>query len=161
MDTFMTIADLEYPLVEIYIDAVDIASLNMGSQVEVIFDAIPERIFYGTVTQVEPMLATQEGVDVLQGMVDLLDDPSMKTQTMLIGMRAYVEVIEGEEKDTLLIPQDALSLQDDGSYVVSVLDGNGVVSQRSVAVGLMDYVNVQILSGLEEGETLVIADDLE
>jgi len=94
-------------------------------------------------------------------MVDLLDDPSMKTQTMLIGMRAYVEVIEGEAKDTLLIPQDALSLQDDGSTMVSVLDENGVITQRLVEVGLMDYVNVQIVSGLEEGETLVIENDMQ
>ncbi len=159
MDTFITIADLENPLVEAYIDAVDMASFKTGNQVEVIFDAIPLRTFYGVVTQVEPMLVTFNGYDALEGMVDLLDGSNMSNQSLLIGMNAYVEVIEGESEDTLLITRDALTKQDDGSYYVNVLENDGSITQRAVTLGLMDYVNVEVLDGLEEGETVVISQD--
>ena len=159
MDTFITIADLDNALVETYIDAVDMTSFEVGNDVEVIFDAIPLRTFYGEVTQVEPMLVTYNDYDALEGLVDILNDSGLGSQSLLIGMNAYVEVIEGESEDTLLITRDALNKQDDGIYYVNVLEKDGTITQRVVTLGLMDYVNVEVLDGLQEGETIVINQD--
>ena len=51
-------ADLEQPLLEIYLDETDLDKVGVGFDVDVIFDALPDEIFTGQVVQVDPMLSS-------------------------------------------------------------------------------------------------------
>ncbi|GAG54515.1 unnamed protein product, partial [marine sediment metagenome] len=55
--SFITIADLTQPLLEVYLDETDLDKIGLDYEVEVIFDALPDDVFVGRVVQVDPKLA--------------------------------------------------------------------------------------------------------
>jgi macrolide-specific efflux system membrane fusion protein len=75
---------------------------------------------------------------------------------LLTYMTAEVHVVVAEAKDTLTIPSAALQRQSDGSYVVQVADAAGELSSRPVKVGINNKITAQVLSGLGEGEQVVV-----
>jgi HlyD family secretion protein len=154
--TFVTLADLEHPNLEIYIDETDLGLLQMGSEVSVVFDAIPDRTFQGTVVQIEPMLVEVSGYDVIQGLVDLSDTQTSSGRSLLLGMQAVVEVISGRAENALLVPVAALSGITDHQATVRVMNADGTFTSRSIEVGIMDYSYAEVISGLAQGETVAL-----
>ena len=72
-------------------------------------------------------------------------------------MTAQVSIQLGEVKNVILAPTAALSpMRDDGSRSVDVATSDGKLESRKVVVGLDDKVRFQALSGLNEGERVVI-----
>jgi macrolide-specific efflux system membrane fusion protein len=70
-------------------------------------------------------------------------------------MTAEVHILVGEAKRTKLIPALALTRQPDGRNTVRVIGASGEILQREVTVGLNDRANVEIRSGLNEGEQVI------
>lgn len=68
-----------------------------------------------------------------------------------VGMTANITIKIKEAKNALLIPLTAL--QDDGRVLVVGTDGQA--QPREVEVGINDGINVEIRSGLNEGEEVV------
>nr|WP_255607221.1 efflux RND transporter periplasmic adaptor subunit [Ancylobacter sp. Lp-2] len=72
-------------------------------------------------------------------------------------MTAEVRIVLGSAKSTLTIPAAALGARDgEGRYQVRIANANGSVSTRPVEIGLNNKITAQVLSGLEEGERVVI-----
>ena len=71
---------------------------------------------------------------------------------LLGGMNAEVEVISAESRDTLIVPLQALRELGSDQYAVFVVQSDGEMALRPVEVGLMDFVNAEIISGLKLGE---------
>lgn len=74
-------------------------------------------------------------------------------------MTAQVSLILLEVKDTPLIPVAALTQADGkGSYTLRVaVKGRAV--ERKVSIGLNNFVDAQVLSGLQAGEQVILAQD--
>jgi multidrug efflux pump subunit AcrA (membrane-fusion protein) len=73
---------------------------------------------------------------------------------VLSGMNAELEVVAGEARNALLVPVDALRELAVDQYAVFVIQPDGQQVLRPVQVGLKDLVNAEILSGVQEGETI-------
>jgi multidrug efflux pump subunit AcrA (membrane-fusion protein) len=71
-------------------------------------------------------------------------------------MYANVSILAEEKPNTLLAPRAAVTTIDD-QPAVFVVNSNNTVEQREVTTGLFDQDNIEILSGLKEGETVVTA----
>ncbi|MEA1977962.1 MAG: efflux RND transporter periplasmic adaptor subunit [Chloroflexota bacterium] len=149
--SFITLADLSQPHLEIFLDETDLGKINLDYEVEVIFDALPDEIFNGTVIQVDPGLYTSQGVSTVRGLVKLNDDSAVMLDSLLIGMNAAVDVIGGKAEKVILVPVEALRELSPGEYAVFVLV-DGVPKLRTVEVGLMDFSFAEITSGLKQGE---------
>ena len=61
----ISLADLEQPLLEIFLDETDLDKVGVGYEVEVVFDAFPDDTFIGTVQQVDPSLVNESGSTVV------------------------------------------------------------------------------------------------
>ncbi len=150
----ITLADLSQPLVEVYLDETDLDKVGVGYEVEVIFDALPDDIFSGHVTTVDPMLSAVNGVSTVRALV-LLDESSFsKPQTLPVGLNASVEVIGGRTQNALLVPVEAVREVSPGEYAVFVIGESGEPELRFVEVGLMDFSFAEIISGLAQGDTV-------
>lgn len=147
----ITLADLEQPLLEIFLDETDLDKVGTDFEVEVVFDALPDDLFTGQIIQVDPQLTSTNGVSVIRALV-LLDESSFaKPQTLPVGLNATVEVIGGRADNALLVPVEAVRELSPGQYAVFVME-NGEPQLTIVEVGLMDFTFAEILSGLEEGD---------
>jgi macrolide-specific efflux system membrane fusion protein len=74
-------------------------------------------------------------------------------------MTAKVTIVLDRRANALTIPATALGAKDkDGAYAVRVKTEDGTIESRKVRIGLDNNVNVEVLSGLKEGEDVVIGE---
>ena len=147
----ITLANLEQPMLEVYLDETDLDKISVGNPAEAIFDALPEQAFSGKVVAVDPSLANISGVQAIRILVQL--DPLNMEKTLPVGLNASVDVIAGQAKNAVLVPVEALREISPGEYAVFVIE-NGEPVMRLVQVGLVDLTSAEILSGIEAGETI-------
>ncbi len=162
----MTIADLSVMEVEVEVDETDVVALEIGHPAEVQVDALPDRIISGKVTEIGSsalarITASEESRD-FKVVITLLDPPS----TLKPGLSASADIITAERKDVIAVPISALIIKEDpgessrrgaeqteGLYVVG--PDNRVVF-TPVSKGIMGELKIEVTSGLEEGQTMVV-----
>ena len=147
----ITIADLSQQYLEIFLDETDWNNIVVGYEADVTFDALPDQIFKGKVTQVDPGLYTSGNTSVVHGLVLLDETPD--GLNLPIGSAAAVDIIAGRAQNTILVPVDALRETTPGHYAVFVIE-NGKPRLRVVEVGIQDLISAEIKSGLQEGEVV-------
>lgn len=151
-EKFITIVDTTRTALEINVNETDISRLVVGAPVIVVFDALPDQSFSGTVIQVDPEVTMSGTYMVGKGVVEL-DESAAKTLTALpIGLNASVTLNPQEALDALLVPTIALQKQEDGSYAVLVQGSDGRMTRQTVSVGIHDSDYTEITSGLSEGQ---------
>jgi HlyD family secretion protein len=161
-EALITLADLGEPRVQFWVEEADLASIAPGNAVNIVFEALPDYTFPGQIISVDPMLVDVDGTPAVQSYASLdLAHQSGVAQPidLLSGMNAEVEVVAGEALNAVLVPLQALrelgpESAGQGRYAVFVVQDNGELEMRVVQVGLRDFVNAEILSGLEPGEVV-------
>ena len=161
-ETFITLADMQNPQIEFWVEEADLASVAPGNAVNIVFEALPDDTFAGEILSVDPVLVDVDATTAVQSYasVDLTNHSgSASPVNLLSGMNAEVEVIAGEALNAVLVPIQALrelgpEQTEGGQYAVFVVQPDGELEMRIVIVGLKDFVNAEILSGLEPGEVI-------
>ena len=151
--SFITVADLTQPLLEVFMDETDLDKVGLNYEVEVIFDALPDDLFIGHVVQIDPKLTMVDGVTAVRALVRLDPESFNKPQTLPVGMNAAVEVIGGRAEGALIVPVEALRELSPGQYAVFVMENDEPVL-RVVQVGLMDFTSAEIISGVAQGDVV-------
>ena len=151
-----TIADLGAFEVTADFAESDIVEIVEGQSVRLEFDALPDETREGEVTHV----ALQGVVDASGGSlttyevtVSVPDPPAL----LRVGMTAQVDIITAENADVVAAPVAALRVKGDQT-VVNVISPGGTVAEVVVETGSQGSNFVEITSGLEGGETVVIGD---
>ncbi len=148
----IVIADLSQPKLEIYLDASNWDKVAIGSQVEVTFDMLPDRVFTGQVAEMDRELYTSFNSSAIRGTVSLTE--SFSEINLPMGASASVEVISGQVRNAVLVPVEALHEIGPDQYTVIVVEDNQP-QLRLVDVGLRDELYAEVKSGLNEGEIVV------
>jgi RND family efflux transporter MFP subunit len=145
----VTLANLDQSLVELYLDETDLDKIAVGNEVEVVFDALPDDVFAGRIVRIEPALVTVEGVPTVQAVAVL---EGVTLEDLPAGLNASVDVIGGKAENALLVTVEALRELGPGQYAVFVVKADGELEMRPVEVGLIDFANAEIISGLQLGD---------
>ena len=148
----LTLANLAQPLLELWAEEQDMSSVLVGNRIEIIFDALQDLTFSGEVIRIDPALVTVDRTLAVQAWATV--DVSDYGATLLAGMSADVEVISAEARNTLQVPLQALRELGPENYAVFVVGADGELELRPVQVGLMDFANAEILSGVEAGDAI-------
>jgi HlyD family secretion protein len=148
----ITISQLNQPYtLEVYLDETDWDKAQVGNQVNVTFDLLPEQTYPGTVTLIYPELSESFESSLVHLVVQL--DQSL-SQDLPAGTGATVDVVGGEVQGVVLVPVEAIQKTEDGKTVVTVVQ-NGGQSEREVELGLQNETYAEVKSGLEAGEMVV------
>lgn len=86
----------------------------------------------------------------------VLLDVDNADHALMAEMTAQVFFIADRARNVLTVPVAALRPAGEGRHLARVLAANGDVQTREVRTGLSDRMTVQVLSGLAEGERLLI-----
>jgi len=160
----MTIADLSVMEVEVEVDETDVIGVEIGHRAEVRVDALPDQTIEGKVTEIgssalQQTTASQESKDFK--VIITLENPP---ESLKPGLSASADIITAEKQDVLAVPISALVLrekeeenskndeQEEGVYVVE----NSRVKFFPVEKGIMGEMMIEIISGLEEGQEIVV-----
>jgi len=147
----MTIATTEKLLVRFYLDETDLDKVAVGNRVAFTFDAYPNQPVDGEVVIVEPALQVIDGTPVIVVWASL---PAETEFSLMSGMTVDAEVIAGESLKTLIVPVQALRELAPGSYAVFLVGENEQLTMTPVTVGLRDFANAEILSGVKVGDVV-------
>jgi len=143
--------NLENLLVDVVVSEVDINSVKVGQPVTLSFDAIQDKQYSGTISQVAPVGNVIQGVVNFDVTVELSDaDENVKP-----GMTAAVNIIVDQITDALLVPNQAVRVVD-GKQVVYILD-NGQLKEVEVVLGASSESQSEVVSGnLKVGDQIVL-----
>lgn len=133
------------------VDELDIGSMQVGLSAEITLDAIEGETFTGEITSVSGSASASNGV--AQYPVEITFE---KTDAMLSGMNASVAVIVEQAENVLTVPLAAVTDMGAKAYVYTGYDESSgeLTGQTEVTLGLSDENNVEIQSGLSEGDTI-------
>ena len=153
--TFLTsIANKDVMEFVVPIDELDIAKIDYDKEVRITIDALEETIdepLIGRITEIPQEGVTTAGVTDYYITVQLDGNSSMK-----ISMNANADIVVNSVKDVLYVPLDAV-VKENGKRYVDVLLADGVTTERrEVIVGASDITNIEIKTGLNENETIII-----
>ncbi len=131
----------------IALNEVDVVKVQEGDAVRLTLDALPGIVISGHVGKLDTLGTTTQGV-VSYGAEVTLDE---QREQLKPGMSVTAEIIVEEKKDIVLVPNEALTLSDDAASVRMVGAG-----EKKITIGLTDNVNTEVISGLTEGDRVVV-----
>ncbi|MGB4442095.1 MAG: efflux RND transporter periplasmic adaptor subunit [Coriobacteriia bacterium] len=148
----LVMADLEHLYVEAALDENDYAKAEVGLPVDVLVDALEGTSLEGTVTVLSPVGSVDQNGIATYALITSLDAAGSRAAA---GMTVRLDVIIERAEDVLVIPNEAVSLLD-GKQVVSVLGENGSTTTVTVELGMTDGSIVEVVSGLESGQRVIL-----
>lgn len=137
------------------IDEVDAAQVRLGLPTRITLDAIKGKSFAGKVKRIAPyVIDLEKQARTVEVEVDFIKLPV--DEMLLVGYSADVEVIHTAHENTLRIPTQAML---EGKRVLLYQANDGLLVERTVETGLSNWEYAEILSGLKEGDQIVLSLD--
>jgi len=137
--------------VDVQVDETEVGQIALGQPVLLVADAYPDVTLGGRVTYISDVGQVSQGVVTYIVRVEL--DPS--DLPLRADMSVTASITVAERSDTLLVPTRALRRDTNGDYV-EVRQDDGSLSKVYVRVGLSNDTFSEVLSGLREGQEVVI-----
>ena len=157
-----TIYDLSYLTMTLSVDELDIANIEVGQSVSIVADAVEDTVYSGTVTKVS-VAGTSSGSATTYPVTIRIDE----TDGLLPGMSVDATIELASAEDVLAIPSAALNRGDtvlvtadspsaaSGTLVESATEGGEDYYSVEVTTGVSGDDYIEIISGLQEGDTVV------
>ncbi|ORM74102.1 efflux transporter periplasmic adaptor subunit [Pantoea wallisii] len=169
--TIAKLAQLDTMTIRVQISEADINNIHPGQQAWFTTFANPDKRYNATLRSIELAPESVMKDDALMGNSEspsgsttnaavyynaLLDVPN-SDNTLRIAMTAQVNLLRDAAKEALLIPVQATKKARDGRTWVNVPDANNQPQRRYITTGISDSVDIQVLSGLQAGEKVILA----
>lgn len=141
-------------IVKAQVDETDIGNIKLGQPVNIELDAYPGQAINGKVERIAYESKVINNVTIYE--VDLLPDsvPSFFRS----GMSATINFIREEKKDVLMLPIKAIKKLSDRAYIFKNDPATGKPTAVQIKTGLENTSHVEIISGLKEGDKVVVPD---
>jgi len=153
----LRIADLSEMTVAARVAENDVTRLRPGMAASFTTPGYPGKRWSGKLRQVLPTPVDGTGEQGKLAFYIVLFEVKNQDRELMSGMSAQVQFVVAQARDTLVLPANCLGAQDeDGLYKVNVLDAAQHVGVRKVKVGMRNAQTAQILSGLAEGDKVVL-----
>jgi membrane fusion protein, macrolide-specific efflux system len=151
--SLLTIADLSSLLVKVNLNQIDVAKIAVGRKATLTLDALPGKSYSAVITKVAPASVKLTGKDTEVFPVEAqLEAPDGLVKP---GMTADVRVHLDAKPDTLVVPIEAVIKESGRTYVSKIVDGKSP-EKVEVTLGLRNYREVEITSGVSEGTRLLL-----
>ena len=153
-----TIYDLSYLVMVINVDELQVSDISVGQSVQVTADAVPDKIYTGTVTRVS-MKGSSNGGTTTYPVTVRIDE----TEGLRPGMNANAEIVIAEAGNALAVPNAAIVR---GGYVLVTKDSPSAANADPdmtapegyvyvpVKIGVSDDDYTQIISGVTGNDTV-------
>lgn len=150
-DLLLQEADLSHVLVRGFVDEPDIGRLQLGQKVEVTWDALPGRIWTGTVTTLPSTIKLHLSRNVGE-VTCTIDNHDFR---LLPNVNVGVTIVVAEHANVLTLQRDALRTDDSRLYVYRIV--NDRLKRQNIEVSLQNLTQVEVTAGLEEGAVVALS----
>ena len=150
----MTEGDVNEVYVQGKVDESDIAHVYMAQPARIKVESFRDRVFEGKVTKIAPLGVEKDNVTTFEVRVSI-NNPGGELKA---NMTANAEILLDEHKHVLTVPENAVIYDNQKNASVEIPDKTQKEGKRKapVKVGLSNGAVTEILSGLKEGDTVVL-----
>ena len=175
----MTMADLSKVRVRALVDEIDVGKVSIGQTVSIKVAAYRDKEFFGVVSKIEPLARVEQNVTTFPVLIDINNDDNL----LLLGMNTDVVIEILNEQVSMSIPSMSLRTRKDiysaanivnipkeevDLFLVDRVKGENfnkfiVIKDTKngpllawVKIGISDLSNVEVIEGLNTGETVYI-----
>jgi len=153
--TIISLPNTSEIIVEIRVHETSVDKVRPGQHATITVDAFPDKTFQGEVLKVAPLPDPQQG----------FLNPDVKVYTTKVsmegshdsvkpGMSAKVEILVDQLDDVLIVPVQTVAIRQ-GKKLCYVMVSD-TPQPRAVSTGAFNDIFVEIISGLEEGEQVLL-----
>jgi HlyD family secretion protein len=156
----MTMADMDDLLFRGTVDEIDVGRLHEGMPARIKVGALPNAQVHGRLAKIWLKAQKEENstvfpveIEILEAVEHLSDIPESEPTPVVLraGYSANSEIIIEQRDDVLLIPERVIEFTEDTASVrIRLADYS--TEDRIIQTGLSDAINIEVISGLEEGE---------
>lgn len=143
-------------IAQLSLNEVDIAKVAMGQSATLTFDAVPDLVLTGKVTDIASTASSSQGV-VSYDVTITFDTANEQIKP---GMTVTAAIVSDVRQNVLMVPSSAVKYRGSQAYVETLspdaaTDGSVTPDQKDVSVGVSNDTMTEIVSGLNEGDTIV------
>jgi HlyD family secretion protein len=149
--TVITMLDPNSLEAQVAVDELDISKVKVGQDAQITVNALPGKTYAGKVVFIAPTAVVSNGVSTYQVDISLPNRPELLT-----GMSVQAAIEVANVADATRVPAEAVQ-NVNGRYFVMVPTAAGGERPQPVQVGVVGDVWTQIVSGLQPGDTIVVA----
>jgi HlyD family secretion protein len=149
-DLLVQVADLHKVRVRAFVDEPEIGRLRQGQSVEVTWDALPGRVWRGTLETL-PTTVVPHGTRMVGEVTCVIQNDDLK---LLPNTNVNVAVITAREESVVTAPREAIHQDANGQYVFQVVDGE--LRRRNVKTSVSNLTRVEVTSGLSDDAVLAL-----
>lgn len=144
----VTVIDMTALILDIRLSEYDVLKVRPGQKVDVYVDAAGSQPLEGMVEWVSPSTDVRSQA---YGARIRLDNSSGKLRP---GMFARVGLVLDKNENALVVPKNAIMRQGNQAYVFVIKEG--LAEKREVQIGMEGGEMIEVISGLETGEQVVV-----
>jgi HlyD family secretion protein len=148
-DLLIQVASLEKVRVRAFVDEPEIGHLAKGQQVEIKWDAMPGRIWNGTLTRV-PSSVTMVGTRTVGEITSEIDNSDRK---LLPNVNVNVSIISARHDGALTVSREAVHDIEGKRYIYTIADDK--IQAQEIQTGLSSLTRVEI-KGVQEGTQVAL-----
>jgi HlyD family secretion protein len=149
-DLIVAVAHLRDMQVRAFVDEPDIAKLHKGEEVEVTWDALPGRVWKGTLTRVPTTVVTR-GTRNVGEFTCAVPNPD---KSLIPNINVTVMIITARAENVLTVPREAVHQDQSGQYVYEVV--NGKLRRAAVDTSVSNLTRVAVTKGLSNNSEVAL-----
>ncbi len=146
-------------IIEVTISENDISKISEGNEVLITLDAYSDLEFEGRMIKIIPITINDSGIISFEVLIEFETEEDID---IYHGLSANVSIITHKAEDVLYVPIQSVYKEDKKSYVdllisdqVDSEDVSKAIEKVEVTTGINDYLYIEVISGLKEGDIIV------
>ena len=144
----MKMANMERLIFKGTVDEIDVGKMKEGMETELKVGALPGDTVRGFLRKIWLKAEKKDNATVFP--IEILI-PNKKNAVLRAGYSANADIIIQKKVNVLMIPERVVTMRNDSSFV-SITLGPNKEEQRLIKTGLSDAINIEVVSGLKEGD---------
>jgi HlyD family secretion protein len=149
-DLLIQAADLHKVRVRAFVDEPEIGKLQKGQEVDVSWDALPGRVWKGTLETL-PTTVVQRVTRMVGEVSCVVDNSDLK---LLPNTNVSVAIITARVENALTVPRESVHQDAKGQYVYQVV--NGELKRREVQTSVSNLTRISVTSSLPDDAVLAL-----
>ena len=145
--TIATVANMDDLIFDGNIDETEVGRVAVGMPVRITVGALQNLSFDAVLEYIAPKAKESNGTNLFEIKASVKVPAGV---TIRSGYSANAEIVLQRAKDVVIIPESALQFQGDTTYVF--ISGENGYERRDIVTGLSDGVQIEVVSGLSEGD---------
>jgi HlyD family secretion protein len=144
----MKMANMERLIFKGTVDEIDVGKMKEGMDVEIKVGALPSDTVRGILRKIWLKAEKKDNATVFP--IEIIV-PASKNTVLRAGYSANASIIIQKKVNVLMIPERVVAFNNDSASVKVAL-GSQKDEKRYIKTGLSDAINIEIVSGLKEGD---------